>query len=574
MGRHSFLVKKVISSSGLFFFFLFNLGVYFFLQPVYLVPDGVGYVAYLPALFARHTLSFLSIFDAVPMGLPLARTSTGWSANLWPFGLSFLWLPFYEGARIAVHFFYRSIPQEWNPFYLGALNMASMLFGGGAGLLLYDALSSTLSSWKRQVLALLCFFGTPLFYYSFCIGAMAHAASAFASGLFLWYWLKTTSIFFGAPGYKRRWFLLGVLAGIAAMVRTQEIIILIAPLWEWARKVRHHEESFKSKTPLLLLGGVCLGLSPQLLIWRFLYGSYFGSPQIFNLALANFALGKSLFSSFHGLFAWTPLYFLASVGLFLAAKERRWEAQPFIAILFSQILINSFYTAWWDMLSFSLRLLTGTFLIAGVGLGWLVRDKRFSRAGWMGIGLCAGWSLLLALHGYAGTIDLRLFYPWPLLIPAAFDGHALAAGLYQTLWHYGHPPIFLIALAMIFESFFLLWLWTVLHKRSIEENSVRPTRILLWTFLPWLCYALIFIGIAQRAPKPLWPHAVILKPEELGSIFMADAFEGKARYWLARHEPALALAAIEQAEQTLPPPPVADNFREEFKTLRHDILKK
>jgi len=561
------LVMKRLPLGSLSLLFLFNAAIYVFLQPGYLIPDGVGYLAYLPVIFARHTLSFFSFFSAIPMGLPLARTSTGWVANLWPFGLSFLSLPFYEAARFsgATH------GQAWGPLFLGNLNLAGILFGGAAALLLYDALPAHERASERKLLVFLCFLGTPLFFYTFCIDAVAHAASAFTSGLFLWFWLKTR----GQGEHPReRWFTLGLLGGIATMVRTQEIFILAAPLWEWIHAGR--ADNGRAKTGgLALLGlGFCAGFLPQALIWKALYGHFFYSPQIFNFSFENFALGKSLFSSYHGLFVWTPLYLAAILGLIRAGSQGNWEAWPLLAILILQILANSFYTAWWDMLSFSLRLLTGTFVIAGLGVSALVdaSDQRgTARASlWAVLIGCSAWSLLLALHSYAGSLDLRVFYPWRALLTHVLDLHALAEGWRHALWQYGKMPPVVIPFWLGFELAVLGWLWGLKRQAAIGPQALA--RFLCWTFGPWILYAGLGILRAECAPKPRLPERMTLNAEDLGHIFMADSFNGKALYWLDRRRPDLSLQAIEEAERILPRSPSTQNFRDEFDKLRKRIL--
>jgi hypothetical protein len=544
-------------------FSLFNTAIYLFLQPGYLIPDGVGYLAYLPTIFDAHTLSFIPFFTTNPMGLPFASTSTGWVANLWPFGLSFLSLPFYEATRLAMRGLGHSQSPAWGPLYLGITNLASILFGGAAVIFLYDLYPMSIRQGHRLGLALICFFGTPLFFYTFCVEAVAHAASAFASGLLIWYWLKTLGRVESAQEEQRRWFTLGLLGGIAAMVRTQEAVILIAPLWEWTRALRRDPNRSQAVALSCLICGVGIGFLPQALLWNALYGHFLYSPQVFNLSLDYFALGKSLLSSYHGLLAWTPLYGVALVGLVRARLKGNWEAGPLLAIVGIQIAANSVYTAWWDMLSFSLRLLTGTFLIAGLGIGWLRPTRTWH---WGILIFCALWSMALALHGYAGSINLRVFYPWPQLLTKMGSWRSFYTGWNQELWRYGKIPVIMISFGIFFELTVIAWVWRLRQLAPIRSAPLG--RLLRWTFIPWILYASVCILRAGQAPKPPIPPHTVLTAEDLGHIFVADSYYGKALYWLERREPALSLQAIDQAERQLPLSPYTQNFRVEYDRLR------
>ena len=168
----------------------------------------------------------------------------------------------------------------------------------------------------------------------------SHAATAFASGLFTWYWIRTAD--FGSAestkparankqkipstdGAILRWTTLGVLAGLASCVRTQEVLLVIAPVWEWTRRFKREPEArlLLCKSGAMMLGGFLIGFSPQAIIWKLLYGSFLAAPSSFNLAWSNFALGPTLFSSYHGMLTWTPLYVLALTGLVWQARCAR-----------------------------------------------------------------------------------------------------------------------------------------------------------------------------------------------------------------------------------------------------------
>ncbi len=235
----------------------FNAAAAVFLKPNYTSPDGVGYFSYLWSIFSEGTLSFATMYRQCRIDIPLTRTPEGWLANNWSIGAALLWAPFYEAAAIL-----RGGGVAARETLLLA-NFGSMVLGVICLALLYSALDWIGEKRDRLVIVFLTLAGTPLFYYSFVDATYAHAATAFASGLFIWYWLKSSrdEAVLGAaskgksasrPAKRRidppsltpvRWGTMGLLAGLAACVRTQEILVVLAPAWEWLRRYGAEPES-------------------------------------------------------------------------------------------------------------------------------------------------------------------------------------------------------------------------------------------------------------------------------------------------------------------------------------------
>lgn len=116
---------------------------------------------------------------------------------------------------------------------------------------------------------------------------------------------------------------------------------------------------------------------------------------------------KMLFSLHRGLFLWTPLTLLATVGFALFVRRLREERDVLVGIAVAAIGLWYVHALWGDFwdggFAFSQRFLTGLFPIFLLGTAELVRRRRVVALS--ALSLCAAFSLVLALtfeSGYRG----------------------------------------------------------------------------------------------------------------------------------------------------------------------------
>ncbi len=200
----------------------------------YYYPDGVGYWIYLPTVWLDHDLDFSNNLEKTPQTMPLAITRTGYIGNLWNAGTAVLLTPFFLIAH------YSGFTS-----YLLFTNFGSTLYGILAGVLIYLSLTHIgIKKIDAVISSVIAFFGSPLFFYTYFLPQSAHPVSAFIVSLFLTYWLVTI------PQYKKisRWIFLGLITGLMAMVRTQEImfavVVVIELLLRWFKE-RNFVQCFK-----------------------------------------------------------------------------------------------------------------------------------------------------------------------------------------------------------------------------------------------------------------------------------------------------------------------------------------
>ncbi len=525
---------------------LFNGMAFLFLRPVYATPDGVGYLAYLPSIFHYGTLSFEATYRAASIGIPWALTSTGWIANPWVFGASFLWLPFYK-----VGYWLSAVPPTlpapvWGGYFLSVVNFSSMLFGAAAVFLTTTALPAYFHLRVRILIALACFFGTPLFYYSFIEGTSAHAASAFANSLYVWFWIKTS----GTDSSRFspwRWWMLGWLAGLCMMVRPQDVLVALPLIFEgWMGWKRHGRPAKQTALCMAVFGiGFIIGFFPQTLLFRLLEGGWLQFPQRFNLAWSNAAPVACLFSPYHGLLVWTPLYALAFFGLLFCVPKMEGRMRIYGAVLLGQWIVCSFCAFWWEGSSFSLRMMTGTYPLAAFGLAFFF--ERVSRRSlpplflcsiWVFLCLLVIWSTLLALQGFSGALNLYRPLTFSMLLDGAASWKNGLEGVYNQLTRWGRIPFSIVIRMLVLELLIGGWLYG-LWKHSQNPSSLRLSRLVLWFSVTWGvlgAYALFMIVFARNGVRPQINSAQALTSKQLEDVFLAESYSLKADYYLQRNQ--------------------------------------
>jgi len=88
--------------------------------------------------------------------------------------------------------------------------------------------------------------------------------------------------------------------------------------------------------------------SPQLLMWKTLYGSFLTIPQgtgFFNWSSPHVL--ATLFSTRHGLISWHPIFLLGLLGLVPLWKEHREVALVILFVFAGELYVNSAVSNWW-----------------------------------------------------------------------------------------------------------------------------------------------------------------------------------------------------------------------------------
>jgi hypothetical protein len=214
----------------------------------------------------------------------------------------------------------------------------------------------------------------------------SHAQSAFTVALFLWYWDRTR-----LKRTRGQWAILGLLAGLMGNVYYPNVILLIFPalevLYLLLAKQKGSSQIALPIQKLLRSGAVFVvvflaSLFPTFITREIIYGNPFetGYPSISTWNWTSPLLLKVLFSSDHGMFSWTPILILATVGLlFLTRRDALLGGGALLTFLAFYYFIAS-YPDWDGISSFGNRFFVSLTPIFILGLAALLS----SFSGWVG----------------------------------------------------------------------------------------------------------------------------------------------------------------------------------------------
>jgi hypothetical protein len=382
------------------------------------VSDGRGYYVYLPALFIDGGLDFSRQYahhwgpDFRP-DLLSNRTALGYPRNKYPPGLAFTLLPAFLGAHGLSHALYRLTgnpllaPDGYTLLYQVA-NVGLVMGLGWLSLLMTDRLLvGHFRCGPRRVAAgvVAVWLGSPFAYYCFREPLMVHVVSGFwvMAGITL-----TRAILRRLEPPSPVGGRLGLLAFTVAMSLTcRPTDLFIGPFLVYL-VLRLASARVPVGQMVCWLPGILGGLTPlvaQAACWRamtgrWLYYSYEGE----GFDWLHPALVRTLFSSRHGLFFWSPLLLLSVGGLVWRAVRQRGRRDPLlVCYVLSGLCLwyfNSAWHCWWFGDAFGGRAfveLSGLFVFGLVFLLEYTRTAapRLRALLFSGITLTVGYSLVL-----------------------------------------------------------------------------------------------------------------------------------------------------------------------------------
>jgi hypothetical protein len=397
---------------------------FFCFRPYMVNPDGVAYYAYGRSLLFDLDFSFRNEFQTFDIWRYFYDiTPLGHMKNVFAMGSSVLWLPFLALAHLVVlaaNALGAGLEAEgYGGLYSTFICFGTSLYGFFTLVLCYrlacrfvargTALWATVAIWTLSSFWHYVYFG----------GSFSHVPAAFAVTLFLYGLVRARE-----TGLPSVWFLAGAAGGLAALVRWQNLalpaLVAGALAWGWvrpfARGIRGgttagpHERRF-ALTRLLLFGaGALLALLPQLFVWRVLFGSWVTIPH--GAGFFHWKdpfLFKALLSSHHGLYAWTPILFLATVpGLLLFLRRDRALGLFMIAAFLVQVYVNSVVYDVEAGVSYGARRFVAYTPFYVLGLAAFLQAVPRT-LGVLLTGVAAVWNGLLWLAFQFGLIDPQLY---------------------------------------------------------------------------------------------------------------------------------------------------------------------
>jgi hypothetical protein len=311
------------------------------------------------------------------------RTETGLWSNHYPVGSAVLWSPFFLLAHALTRSLnlagYSIAPDGYSSLYVAFSTFGSTVAAFVGLVLVYRIARELYGEFAATLATASIWLASPLVFYMYMHPSMSHANDAFVNALFVWVWYATQQARSG-----RGWLALGLAGGLAALVRTQNVLLVAFPGLELLEEFITSLRQRSVGNALRSVGKGCLfavafllAFAPQMLVWKAVFGSYIvlnpqqvSSGYGFNLWSPNF--WNALFSSNHGLFIWNPLLLPATLGVWLlAGRERRLALLLATAFLLQLYVIGS-WVAWHGTVAFGARFFVNSVPMFVLGLAALV----------------------------------------------------------------------------------------------------------------------------------------------------------------------------------------------------------
>jgi hypothetical protein len=280
--------------------------------------DAGSYFVYLRSAAFDRDLDFRNDWEGLELPLP-ATMPDGRPMNTQSVGPAIAWSPFFAAAHAYVSWEHaqgrtRYAADGFAPPYRRAAALGTPAYVLAGLALLGGAMVRRFGRPGAVALAA-AFLATPVVYYTFVVPAMAHGLTFAAAAALLWACLHAR-----AQPSARRWLLVGLLLGAAALVRWQAAVwaLLVVALAVEALQRRRVRLTWLAAGAAVSV----LVLVPQLLAWRALYGRFLTVPQgpgYMDWAAPH--LVDVLFSANHGLFAWSPVAWLGLAGLLVGLRR-------------------------------------------------------------------------------------------------------------------------------------------------------------------------------------------------------------------------------------------------------------
>jgi hypothetical protein len=355
--------------------------------------DGVGYYAYARAPLIEHNLDFThdyqfanqSFRDARcdPNLQPKAeyRTRTSHLDNHFSVGPAMLWSPFLllvHGGVLLARQFGSLVPADgFSAPYRYAMAVGTCIYGF-LGLWLSFRLACRYVKPRWAFIATLAVWGaSSLPVYMYFNPSWSHAHSAFIVAAYFLYWDTTRQ-----HRSFAQWLILGLIVGIMLDVYYLNAMALTVLIVE---AIRQYLDAFRSPHPhsenLFALATkhaafsvmVIVTMIPTFVSRWVVYGGPLesGYVSIRDYLWSSPVFFSVLFSSNHGLLAWTPILVFAIVGLLLLAFRLPEIGVPFLSALVAFYIFLSFYPDWAGIASFGNRFFISLTSLWVFGLAYL-----------------------------------------------------------------------------------------------------------------------------------------------------------------------------------------------------------
>ena len=326
-------------------------------------------------------------------------TPNGHIRNLMPVGPALLWAPGFLLVTAGVWFvnlFGAGYPLDgFAPAFQAVPGFTGVIAATLGTWLAYLAAARAFGARMSIWATLTMWLASSAVYYTVVSPAYSHASSMLAVGAFWFTWIATRE-----RQDWRRYAALGLLAGIAALMRWQDAVLLVIPtidlLWHWK------DGGPRAGVINLAACGAAAAFAfvPQMGVWMVLYGRPLTIPQGDGfMQWTSPALLGVLFSK-HGLISWTPVLLLPIAGFLPLVRRDRLIGVAAIAFVIVSWYVNSAVSDWWGGEAFGARRFLSCYPIFVLALAALYDRLRLKTEAMAAVALVFIGSTALLLLQY------------------------------------------------------------------------------------------------------------------------------------------------------------------------------
>lgn len=374
--------------------------------------DVFGYYLYLPALFIYNDLGDLSFVSEI-LHTHYNDASFYYAATLpeggmvlkYPAGMALLYSPFFFIGHICAHLF--GYPADgFSLPYQAAIAMGSIVFVALGLLVLRNVLRKYFSDLTVAACLLILVLATNLFNYTAYDGPMPHAWLFTVYALVLWVTEKWHA-------HPQRWTaaVLGLLIGLAAIMRPINVLIFLVPLlWGVSSRAKLKEkvQLLLKNWPHLVILGLCtiaVG-SIQLIYWKVYSGDFlFYSYEDQGFQFLNPFITDGLFSYRKGWLMYTPVMILALIGFWPLYKKNKSAFVPILAMTVIHAYIVFSWEIWWYGGAFGQRPMVDIYALLAFPMAALIevasKKRVIAVATFIFAFLCADLNLMMTWQAHA-----------------------------------------------------------------------------------------------------------------------------------------------------------------------------
>jgi len=367
--------------------------------------DVISYYSYLPALFIHHNLT-LQFVDENPEHYfkhywP-GKAANGKYVIKTTMGVAFLYAPFFGAAHL-----YTLASGEtadgFSQHYQTAINIAALFFLFVGLFFTNKILLRFVSPVVSAVILVLITFGTNLLYYATLEPGMTHVFNFGLIAMFVLY----TDKWLLKPDFRDT-LACGLLFGLITLIRPINALVILFPvLWNVAslKEMQDRFVFFFRQWKQVLLVAICVAAvwSPQLFYWKMQTGQFFYNSYNEHFYFGNFNVHKALFGFRKGWFIYTPIMFVATLGIFFLRKQFK-SVQLSVSVFYIVFVYITFsWWCWWYGGGFSARPMTDIYSIMAIPLSVIV--ARGLRAKRIIVIVTFFFATLFSAHGVFQTLQ-------------------------------------------------------------------------------------------------------------------------------------------------------------------------